>query len=151
MKSDDMKQSSFTKMREPASKIPAGVRRAITWLIIEWNKVDGLPKIYGKKTKTAIWENKWIQLAVESYSAADLKKVLHRYAEVRTDPQGRFFNGYKKWGLYELFSRQKGAYVDHLLEEDWEKVFERHGKKEREIPIGRSQYGGYTPKKGLAE
>lgn len=118
----------------------------IAWLIAEWNKRSDLPKIRRSTTRARVRDNIWVRAAVSDISQKELLQVLDRYALIRRDPDGRFFRGFKKWSLLELFSRKKGEYVDHLLEGDWERSFLRIGKKEREIPIGESSFGGYVPK-----
>jgi len=127
------------------------VSEKIDWLIFQWNKIEALPKISRDTTRVRILENRWVRLAVQDMSRGELLLVLVRYAEIRTDPQARFYDGYKKWDLLKLFSRKKGEHVDNLLEEKWECHFERFAGKEREIPIGGSDFGGYVPKTGLDE
>jgi len=143
-----MGQRSFLGTKDaPAKSVPDKVN----WLCELWNSVDGLPKIRKESTRERIRGNKWVVSAVKNLSRLELQKVVRRYAMIRVDKKDRFFDGYKRWSLFELFSRKKGEYVDHLLEDEWEKVFEKFGKTERGIPIGRSNFGGYEPKKGLAE
>ena len=136
-----MKQKSF------AGRGPKKV--SIDWLIDYWNNTDGLPRIMRATTRARIKENKWVKLLMKDLSREELIQVVCRYSEIRIDRADTFFDGFKKWGLLELFSRRKGEYIDKILETKWRRNFERSGKKERAIPIGKSSFGGYEPKTKL--
>jgi hypothetical protein len=136
-----MKQKSF------AGRGPKKV--SIDWLIDYWNNMEGLPRITRATTRARIKENKWVKLLMKDLTREELTQIVCRYSEIRIDRADRFFDGFKKWGLLELFSRRKGEYIDKILETKWRRNFERTGKKERALPIGSSGFGGYEPKTKL--
>jgi len=119
-------------------------RQVIGWLIEQWRANPGLPKIRSEAVVEKIRTNKWIGLAVESLTREQMTTVLEHYAEIREDKEDKFFDGFKDWSLFELFTRKQGEYVEKLLMNRWEKYFVRRNRK---YEIGESSFGGYTVKR----
>ena len=112
----DREQRQKTETERPARErsIPTG---SCSRLIFDhWNTFDALTSHRALTKKTAASINARLK---SGYSEADLCDAITRYAELC---QQKTAAGYNHWSLQELLSREEGAWIDRMLDPNYEGI-----------------------------